>query len=364
MIAGVLLSTAAPLLLGLLLIRSAWETRTDLQARLLQLTLALAVGVGISSCTFFLWLTKPFSVPAGLSIVEPLLFLGGAGVLFLLKKRSAVSADTSPELPVPFSAHVRASGVSKGLLAGFCVVLACAIAAMILILIDKPHGLGDSWAIWNVRARFLFRGGDLWMRGFSSYLSHPDYPLLLPLSVARFWTYMGSETMIVPQLVSVLFTLSTIALLASSLSVLRSVRHGMVAALFLMSSPCFIKMGSCQYADVPVGFFILATIVLLALNDLTNGENQGLCCLSGAMAGFAAWTKNEGILFVVSVLVAGIFALPLKGSCKRGAKEWLLFLAGCLPILAILVFFKLHYAPPNDVVQPQNVRLFMERARV
>ena len=48
-----------------------------------------------------------------------------------------------------------------------------------------------------MHARFLFRGGDHWREAFASGLdwSHWDYPLLLPLSIARGWRYMGGESL-------------------------------------------------------------------------------------------------------------------------------------------------------------------------
>ena len=46
-----------------------------------------------------------------------------------------------------------------------------------------PHGSVDAWAIWNVHARFLFRGSaGGWQNMFvpAEMQGHPDYPLLVP----------------------------------------------------------------------------------------------------------------------------------------------------------------------------------------
>jgi hypothetical protein len=71
----------------------------------------------------------------------------------------------------------------------------CATAALGLFLLDfqaaagaNPYGEWDAMAIWNLRARFLSSGGDLWLRAVSSEsvggmagVAHPGYPLFLPL---------------------------------------------------------------------------------------------------------------------------------------------------------------------------------------
>lgn len=241
--------------------------------------------------------------------------------------------------------------VPKGVLVGFYVVLACAVAAMALVFINKPHGGGDSYAIWNLRARFLFRGHEQWTRGFSSLISwsQPDYPLLIPCSIARLWTYLGFETPRVPQLIAAFFSIGTATLLFSSLAVVRSVNKGLSAVLFLMATAYFIRLSGTQYADIPTGFFILSTIVLLALRDATDGEGRGLLCLAGMAAGFAAWTKNEGMLFVFAIFAARLLVLTIKRGYKSCLRESGLFLVGLLPVLGILFYFKLRYAPPSDL---------------
>ena len=66
-----------------------------------------------------------------------------------------------------------------------------------------------------MHARFLFRGGDHWRDAFASGLdwSHWDYPLLLPLSIARGWQYMGGESLSVPAVMAFVFTFLTLGLL-------------------------------------------------------------------------------------------------------------------------------------------------------
>ena len=63
-----------------------------------------------------------------------------------------------------------------------------------------------------MRARFLFKSGHNLTNAFSGYYgwSHPDYPLLIPGSVARIWTYTGVQSQIAPAVVAMFFTFATV----------------------------------------------------------------------------------------------------------------------------------------------------------
>ena len=49
------------------------------------------------------------------------------------------------------------------------------------------------------------------------------------------------------------------------LTLLRGRLQGYLAAMILLGTPFFITMGAAQFADVPLAFFILTTLVMLPL---------------------------------------------------------------------------------------------------
>ena len=351
MILGLLVSILFPLAAGIQIVRAARFPWAGASSRLLQFTLASALGLAISSCTFFLWLALPHARSLPLAIAEPALFTCAVVALLLFKKRGTFFFSSSTA-GTPSPAVTRSFGPDRtgmALTIGFWLVLGCAAACMALVFISKPLGLGDAYAIWNVKARFLFRDQDQWMKAFSPlmFATHPDYPLLIPAGIARLWTYLGFETRIVPQAIAAFFTLATVSLLAASLSILRSAGQGLLAAMFLLAAPLFVRLGSWQYADVPLGFFMLAALVLLTLRNVAGGRGYGLTFLAGMMAGFAAWTKNEGDLFVLAVFIALSAVLLVKRDCTLWVKESSAFLTGCLPVIGVLSYFKLGWAAPN-----------------
>jgi 4-amino-4-deoxy-L-arabinose transferase-like glycosyltransferase len=240
--------------------------------------------------------------------------------------------------------------------AAFLVTLAAAAAAFVATLRRSPHGEWDAWMNWDLRARMIFRGGEGWRAAFSSTFpwSHPDYPALVPSLVVRSWLYAG-ETLLGPALVAATFTFGTVALLVAALAALRSRSQGLVAGLVLLSTPFFILHGTTLYADVPLGFFFLATVVALALDDRHQADTSRFALLAGVAAGLALWTKNEGLLFTLA-LGAGLLLAGAPPGPTASRRRLLAFGAGLLPLVLLVAGFKIGFAQPNDLLSTLGVQ--------
>jgi hypothetical protein len=246
----------------------------------------------------------------------------------------------------------------------FGLALLASLYSGVLRALARPYGSGwDSFAIWNLHARFLYRGGIYWRDGFSPLIpwSHPDYPLLLPAAIAHFWTVMGRETPALPAVLGLVFTFSTVALLFSGLDILVSRTSALLGAMCLLSTPFFIDLGTWQYADVPLSLFILATLVLLHLHDRLakrGVESRSSLVLAGLAAGFAAWTKNEGVLFLVTILLARMWLTPRQLSpVRRPLSQIAPMLFAVAPIFALIAVFKRTIAPPGDLFSDPAIML-------
>ncbi len=216
--------------------------------------------------------------------------------------------------------------------------------------------------MWNLKARFLFRSGENWRNAFSNLLfwSSLDYPLLVPLSIVRIWGYSGHESAMAQILIAALFTFSTVGLLVGSLTVIRSRSAGLLAGLVLMGSPYYLKTGAFQIADVPLGFYILATMVLFSLAEGSDSRSRFLI-LAGAMSSLAAWTKNEGILFLLVVFIVRMLVISSSRGIKAYIQELAMFAIGALPVLAALLLFKLELSSSNELFAGQSVDTFLGR---
>lgn len=343
---SLILSFIVPPLIGFLLISLFWPSQGPLRLQLLiKSSLALGFGLGISSCIFFLWSVAFYPSRVGFATAEATLLIG-LTVIFSYVTRTRRGSATPPFAPI---SNLRTHWI---LPACFYISLIAAVIAFTLSSIKNPHGGWDAWVIWNMRARFIFRGGDHWTDAFSSllYWSHPDYPLLVPGLIARCWNYVGQETVIVPALVSMLFTLATVGLLSSSVTVLRGKSQGFLAGLTLLGTPLFIEQGTSQLADIPLSFFFLATIALFHLQEKLAKNNSRFLFLAGMAAGLSAWAKNEGLLFLGSIMVAHFMVRIWVREWKVYLRQMLVFATGLAPVLTIFLYYKTQLVPPNDLL--------------
>ena len=219
--------------------------------------------------------------------------------------------------------------------------IALVLCAMALVLSSASlHGAWDAWAIWNLRARFLVRAQD-WTQTFDMASSHPDYPLLLPLTVTRLWAWHGAETTWIPLLLGTVFAAAALLVVIGATAVLNPPMR-ITAGLLLIGSPWTWEVPA-QLADVPVSVFFTASFALAAVGQ--RRQMPAMLLLSGMAASMAAWTKNEGLVFALLAPIAW---------CLKG-KQLLLWMAGVLPGFVTLGWFKLTLAPPSDLAQPVAV---------
>jgi hypothetical protein len=329
-------------------------------ARWLHACLAVGIGLGLSSCTYLIWLLC-FGPPGRVfSIVESLGFAVG-GLLGLAGGRLRRSTAAVPAAAVPAVPPTLARRWQAILLAAFIAALAFDAIGLGGRYATRPHGEFDAGAIWNARARFLFRAGDDWRQAFLPVHFHSDYPLLIPLSSDRCWSCLGCDSQWVPALVGDWFTLAAVGVLVAGVCRLRSRSQGLLAGMVLLGTKTFVIWGAAQCADVPLAFFILATVLLLGLDDASEQSSRGLLLLAGLCAALAAWTKNEGWLFFVVVLAVRAVVAWRRGGGRQMLRQSALLLAGAAPALAVVMVFKFSLATGNDLVSGQSWQASLPR---
>ena len=188
-----------------------------------QCTLGVGLGFGITSGVTFLILF--FCGPSAWVIIT-------ADIIILLCLLTLCIINSKAQKPSHFNelalVQFRQKKAGYLLLFSFSIVLILSVVLFVVLTTLFPHGYWDAWSIWNLRARYLFRGGNNWTAVFSSLVSHAEYPYLVSASVFRGWTYCGKETQLVPILFAALFTYATPGLLLSSLMLVRSKTQGVL----------------------------------------------------------------------------------------------------------------------------------------
>ena len=224
----------------------------------------------------------------------------------------------------------------------------------------EPFGGWDAWTIWNLHARFMLRAGTEWpelLRAAPLSWTHPDYPRLLPASVARVWAWSGGEAPSSSALVSLGFAVAALTLLVAAVANLRGRHAALAGGLVLLGTPFFVTFAPNQHADIPLAGYMLATVVLV-IRAHGAGRGHGEWIIAGLCAGGAAWTKNEGLLF--ALIIAGVIAL--HGWRMRAWAGAIRFLGALAFALVPVLFFKHQLAPPNDLVSvplgPRMAQLF------
>ncbi len=353
MIFGLMASILTAITCGFLLtsVCLPWN-RKDLFPIPLKGLISIGTGFGIFSVLLFLSLAF-ITFSKSLFLITDLSFLAALAIFACFRSRTT---NKENGCRCNFTASIE-NRVNTYISIAFFAALIFSVITFIYLLALNPHGGWDACAIWNLRARLIFRSGLDWERAFSTLLGwdHPDYPLLIPLSIVRIWMYIGGETVAGPSLISGLFTVATVGLLVCALRICRGKNQGYLGGLVLLGIPFFIRLGADQYADVPLAFFFLATVILCYFYLTYARQKPSILVMAGITGSLAAWTKNEGLLFVMIVLVV-FFITRIKLNERRDTAKGLAFLAlGALPILLAIVYFKLMIAPENDLIDRSSI---------
>jgi hypothetical protein len=293
----------------------------------------LAPGCGLAFTSLVLFLNLYFFGRFSLSwslMAHAVLLMG---LLIFSAAGSKVSGESFPEKKL------------------FLTVLGLGLVFLVFHFLKSPYGSGlDAWAIWKLKARFLFYGQ--WQKIFSPELgfSHQDYPLFYPLSLCWGWLASGGENVISDWMVASVFTLSLAGLLMAALLPINKIA-AWVGGLLLVSTPHFTGMGASQYADIVMAYFFLAGVVLLT-GALSSRSGRHFF-FSGFFLGIGAFVKNEGLLLLLAVLFSSLAGFLFQEG-RKNFRHWAILAAGVLPFLSLTFFFKGLGGIPNDLMMIEN----------
>jgi hypothetical protein len=334
-----------PVVAGTYAVRMAWPAGPIV----LRLSLGAILGTGAAGTVYGLALL--LSDSARISLIATEAVVGFVLVMTFVRRLPVASRSVNGEGP---------SGVYGW---AFLVMLLMAATAFALAVDASHHGGWDAFAMWNLKARLIASSPTSPLSAIldQAFLGlHPDYPLLLPSLLSRGWQYAGLAAVAPPILIAALFTIAAITLTIGGIRSLSTVPQSWVSGILLLGTPFLLRHGASQYADIVLCCFVTAAVVLYCLYD-GDPTNTHLPFLAGIAAAAAAFTKNEGILFLVVLGLARIVRLVLRQPEKGGSHELLRFAAGASLGVSALVTFKLLLAPRSEFVAGITPQVFVAR---
>lgn len=304
-----------PLLVGLGLVRAlpaVWGSRP------LRWGAAFGLGSGLLTVEMFAFalLGLPWD-PLGLSVLPAL-----CAVIAVMRGRRR--GDTAG-----YPTALAASRGRRAFRIGLTLILLMLIGGTFLKAALVPLSTWDGFAIWGFKGKAFYADGAVSEAFFSEPTrgySHLDYPVHLPLLMA--WIALILEQWH-DALVMLLFPVFYASLLLMVYGALARQGAPEIALAFtagLGSVPQLLDHASAAMADLPLAYYLAASVALLLLH-LERSEGSALLA-AALMGGMAGWTKNEGLaLFGIAACWLGAWTATPDSRWRRPLRTTLIYLA-------------------------------------
>ncbi len=204
---------------------------------------------------------------------------------------------------------LRALGLAGVAAAAWLVFLLTALA-------DAPFAT-DFLAIWGAKAKIVFESASVPGRLFGDPVlafAHPEYPLLLPLSLAGLGVAAGQWDDQALALLYPVFALATLSALSGFVE--RRVSRAAGALAAALSALCFFLYGPANVGTAEIPLALAAVLAATAASDFVTSATPMDAPRLAVAALFAASIKEEGALFAV-LLAAAIGLKRTAGTARR-----------------------------------------------
>lgn len=232
-------------------------------------------------------------------------------------------------------------------------ILALELVSIFYLSLQRTLGW-DGLTVWELKARYAFlNGGSVpsdYFQDAGRWFSHPEYPLLLPLTETWFYNWFGEPNQF---WIKLIFPIWYVALIVVMFAAAEQVSGNRIAAWIIAilfplvpavhSMPGGIAVG---YADLPLAAIYTATLMYLLQFARTNCRSCG--ALSIALGTTLPWLKREGAILwlVITIAMAAILWT------RRQKKLSILSFVPGICVIAIWQIFltRVHALAPRDFV--------------
>ncbi len=182
----------------------------------------------------------------------------------------------------------------RGLALGVAIIVSGIAALIVFNAVYWPLGIDDAIAIYGWYGKLIAQSGAL-----PHGALYDTYPMLIPLSYAFTHQAAGWVDEHLAALIPALLSVGGFGVAYLLGRELYDRATGLAAALLTALAPTIVHWASTGYADLPTAFYYGLTGVFLLRHRRYRRWQDAL--LAGIMAGLAAWTKNSGLLIVLSI---------------------------------------------------------------
>jgi hypothetical protein len=307
---------------------------------------------GIGNVSLLLWILGLFC--SGTTLI----FLVSAECLALAVAGAVVVSRSGSRFFMPWPRTI-----AEGILS-----ILVAFQILIVFWISFHATLGwDGLLLWEAKARFAFLSHNVLPAHYYASgrsLTHPDYPLGIPLSELWFYAWMGEAHQFWIKPIFATFYaagMGQLAILSARLTGRRWI--GYVAAFLFFFVPREIfGNGSVTtgYADVPLSIVYLIAAGYLLLS-LRKDEHRNFAIYAAALA-LLPWLKREGIILWLILAIAGVAIIFVR----KMRLFWLTtLLPGALVIFGWALFLHfVHTDAPRDFAPFNGTALAQNAGRL
>lgn len=291
--------------------------------------LSLGFGLGMGMLTFEMFVLALFKIKFSLLVLSSMQVLTAALFAWLLFRSGSTIRDVFNIWPYDGG---KASFPRASKLQSIVVLLIAAWVLLKLLFVIYegtiwPVFAWDSLENWSSAAKFFFYEKGLLLdhgnehffgQGYRTFL---NYPLHIPLMQVWISVCLGDIHEVYMKYWSVFYFIGVVALVYFAVRRESSRVIAVLAALFLSSVPLLTYHAIDAYADLPLGYYSLATAVCFRVytdKKRERGDNNfGFLVLSGAFAALCLWTKMEGMFFVLASGITLLLYLLMKKVAAR-----------------------------------------------
>jgi len=203
----------------------------------------------------------------------------------------------------------------------------------------KPLEAYDAIAIYALKAKAFYLASSIphdFLKVLGDPISHPEYPLLLPLAESSVYVFLGYLNDLS---VKIIFPLYYIAGLVVLYFVVRrfAVRSAALLFTFLLATiPHFNEHATIGYADLLLAVYYSASFFYLLI--WIRERKAAFLILSFLLSALCIWTKTEGILLTsVNMTIAFIYILRFK---KDDLRRGIIYIAANAALISVFLVTK------------------------